>query len=77
MPGVAEYRVYFNEHTITQRIQTMSPDDTETADKTEEIPAAYFVSCLSDHEPTDAEWTSMLKEEGYTDERISQIITAE
>ena len=65
-----EYRIYFNEHQETQ------PSTDEEGQETEvEVTAYDYVSALCDHEPTDAEWTECLTEEGYTAANIRKILS--
>lgn len=42
----------------------------------EQVPAADFVSAIADNEPTNAEWESILKENGYTNKQIEEILNA-
>ena len=40
-----------------------------------EVTAYDYVSALSDHEPTDEEWTNCLSAEGYTSAKIRKILS--
>lgn len=63
-PGVHEHRIYFN-----FREETRIFEDVE-----EVIPVADFVSCLSGQEPTTAEWDKLLKDNGFSQSQIDNIL---
>ena len=67
-PGWFEYRIYFDFHT---RIVFLGEDDTG---EQLEVPAARFVYCTAQTEPTDEQWTTLLLEKGYTKEQIKNIL---
>lgn len=63
-PGDNEYRVYFNFR-----------EETRVFDEVEEvIPVADFVSCLSYNVPTDEDWENLLKDNGFTQSQIDNIL---
>ena len=63
-PGENEYRVYFNFR-----------EETRIFDEVEEvIPVADFVSCLSDTELTNEDWENLLKDNGFTQGQIDNIL---
>ena len=74
-PGTNEYRRYFNHRTVQQ-----SQNDTVDGNTTENqitVPCADYVAVLSDHEPTEDEWTAVLSANGYTADQITAILKGE
>jgi hypothetical protein len=74
-PGTNEYRRYFNHRTVQQ-----SQNDTVDGNTTEKqitVPCADYVAVLSDHDPTDDEWTAVLSANGYTADQITAILKGE
>ena len=63
-PGENEHRVYFN-----FREETRSFDEVY-----EIIPIADFVSCLSNQVPTNEDWENLLKDNGFTQSQIDNIL---
>lgn len=72
-PGMNEYRRYFN-HRIIEQEKTEEDSEQHV---TEEIPCADFVAVQADHEPTNEEWREILSENGYSEERITLILSKE
>ena len=62
--GKDEHRIYFN-----FREETRISEDVE-----EVIPVADFVSCLSHNVPTDEDWENLLKDNGFTQSQIDNIL---
>ena len=63
-PGENEHRVYFNFR-----------EETRVFDEVEEvIPVADFVSCLSNQVPTSEDWENLLKDNGFTQSQIDNIL---
>ena len=63
-PGENEHRVYFNFREETRIFEEVQ----------EVIPVADFVSCLSDTELTNEEWENLLKDNGFTQSQIDNIL---
>lgn len=62
--GKDEHRIYFNFR-----------EETRVFEEVEEvIPVADFVSCLSGQEPTTAEWDKLLKDNGFSQSQIDNIL---
>ena len=79
-PGTDEYRRYWNEHEVTRQQTTES--DVEVADgsaRTVEVTelTASFVAASCEHEPTIGEWKQCLLEEGYTEDKVNEILGAD
>ncbi len=62
--GKDEHRIYFN-----FREETRVFEDVE-----EVIPVADFVSCLSDNQPTNEDWENLLKDNGFSQSQIDNIL---
>ena len=62
--GKDEHRIYFN-----FREETRIFEDVE-----EDIPVADFVSCLSDNQPTNEDWENLLKDNGFSQSQIDNIL---
>ncbi len=62
--GKDEHRIYFN-----FREETRIFEDVE-----EVIPVADFVSCLSDNQPTNEDWENLLKDNGFSQSQIDNIL---
>ena len=63
-PGENEYRVYFNFREETRVFDEVG----------EVIPVADFVSCLSNQVPTSEDWENLLKDNGFTQGQIDNIL---
>lgn len=62
--GKDEHRIYFN-----------FCEETRVYEGIEEvIPVADFVSCLSYNVPTDEDWENLLKDNGFTQSQIDNIL---
>ena len=63
-PGENEHRIYFNFR-----------ESARVFDEVEEvIPVADFVSCLSDQVPTSEDWENLLKDNGFSQGQIDNIL---
>ena len=63
-PGENEHRIYFNFR-----------ESARVFDEVEEvIHVSDFVSCLSDTVPTHDEWENLLKDNGFTQSQIDNIL---
>ena len=63
-PGENEYRVYYNYRNETR----------EDENGTYNVPAADFVSCVSEAEMTNESWTNLLLANVFTNEQINNIL---
>ena len=63
-PGENEYRVYFNFREETRVFE----------EEHFTVPVADFVSCLSDNQPTNENWENLLKDNGFTQGQIDNIL---
>lgn len=62
--GKDEHRIYFNFR-----------EETRVFEEVEEvIPVADFVSCLSDNQPTNEDWENLLKDNGFSQSQIDNIL---
>ena len=62
--GKDEHRIYFNFR-----------EETRVFEEVEEvIPVADFVSCLSHNVPTDEDWGNLLKDNGFTQGQVDNIL---
>ena len=62
--GKDEHRIYFNFREETRIFDEVG----------EVIPVADFVSCLSDTEITSEDWENLLKDNGFTQGQIDNIL---
>lgn len=62
--GKDEHRIYFNYREETRDLEGIE----------EVIPVADFVSCLSNNVPTDEDWENLLKDNGFTQGQIDNIL---
>lgn len=72
-PGIDEYRKYWNEHEVKQTDYSNMGEE-GAKPKTITVLTASFVSAQADHVPTDKDWTECLKEAGYTEDKIKEIL---
>lgn len=78
-PGVDEYRKYWDERMVS--CMQMVAEDSESSEgvavhevEVNEL-TARFVAASCEHEPTDEEWRACLLEAGYTEEKVSLILS--
>ena len=62
--GKDEHRIYFNFREETRDLEGIE----------EVIPVADFVSCLSDTELTNEDWENLLKDNGFSQSQIDNIL---
>lgn len=76
-PGTDEYRLYFNHRDEQQEQVVPDPDSGEPVIKDVSVPYADFVAAASETEPTDEDWTTLLKEQNYSDEEITKMLAGD
>ena len=73
-PGTDEYRLYFNHRDEQQEQVVTDPASSEPVVKNISVPCADFVAAASETEPTEEDWTALLKEQNYTDDQITKML---
>ena len=73
-PGVDEYRVYWNEHEIEVEDSSQRTDKPTASPKMVKVLTANYISAENETEPTDEDWLNLLRDFGYTEETINEIL---
>lgn len=90
-PGVDEYRKYWDERMVARKqllaeeasadgtaspsAETLSTDGTAVQEVEVSELTARFVAASCEHEPTDEEWRACLLGAGYSEEKVSLILS--
>lgn len=73
-PGVDEYRIYWNEHETEVEDSSVQRENPTDEPKMMTVITASFVSAENEAEPTDEDWKTVLTANGYTEEKINEIL---
>ena len=73
-PEQNEYRRFYNHRNVEEDQVTTDVETGEPVTKSVSIPVADFVAVQADHEPTTEEWTTVLLENGFTEEDAQTIL---